>query len=358
MRLLLLAALAFVAWAAPGQAAAQPALACQAGTLSALRACIAQAEPGARIALTQDITCRGVQECCPGGAAPLRLTGTPASVTLDGQGHTFRRTAGQRSCQAVVIRAAPGLTIANLTFDEDRAAPPCELADKPCPSTLDIGNTQGLTLDGVRVLWGKGYVVRIWSAANIAIRRTEIADAGIIALYAGHYKYGPTTNILIENSRILRARTNGIALQGADGAVVRNTRFEGNHWHGLWPVPHIPGGITPGGQLLFAQGTGMRAENNIFVGSNCANCKPSQLVTALEIGEGPDSPGVSNLAITGNRICHSNPGWAIYHNPGAPLGTATVANNRISGYTGTDNLRGPVSRSNNIIAHGDSCPGS
>lgn len=357
VRLLLLAALAFLAGAVPGQAATQSAPSCQAGTLSALRACIAQAQPGAHIALTQDITCRGVQECCPGGAAPLRLTGFQ-SLTLDGKGHSFLRTAGQHSCQAVVVRNAPGLTIANLTFDEDRASPPCELADKSCPSTLDIANTRGLTLDGVRVLWGKGYVVRIWSAADIAIRRSEIADAGIIALYAGHYKYGATSNILVETSRFLRARTNALAFQGADNAVVRNNRFEGNHWHGLWPIPHIPGGINPGGQLLFAQGTNMRVENNVFVGANCANCTPSNLVTALEIGEGAHGPGVANLAITGNRICHANPGWAIYHNPGAPPGTATVANNRVSGYTGIDNLRGDVTRSGNTIAHGDTCPAS
>lgn len=355
MRLVLASALALLAWAAAGTATAQPAT-CQADSLAALRACIAQAQPGLRIAFTRDVSCRGVQECCPGGAAPLRLTGTPP-LTIDGQGHSFRRTAGQRGCQAVVIRNAPGLALVNLTFDEDRSAPPCELADKPCPATLDIGNTRGLTLDGVRVLWGKGYVVRIWSAADITIRRSEIADAGIIGLYAGHFRYGPTTNLLVEHSRILRARTNGIALQGVDNAVVRNTRFDGNHWHGLWPVPNIPGCISPGGQLLFAQGTGMRAENNVFVGANCANCTPSPLVTALEIGEGQDSPGVADLAITGNRICHANPGWAIYHNPGSPPGTATVANNRISGYTGVDNLRGNVTRTGNTVAHGDTCPG-
>jgi len=355
VRLLLAAALALLAWAAPGEATAQPAT-CQAGSLAALRACIAQAQPGARIALTQDITCRGTQECCPGGAAPLRLTGTPP-LTLDGQGHTLRRTAGQRACQAAVIRNAPGLVLTNLTFDEDRAAPPCELADKPCPATLDIGNTAGLTLDGVRVLWGKGYVVRIWTASDITIRRSEIADAGIIGLFAGHFRYGPTTNILVENSRFLRARTNGLAFQGADNAVVRNSRFEGNHWHGLWPVPNVAGGITPGGQLLFAQGTNMRAENNVFTGTRCGNCTPSQLVTAFEIGEGKDSPGVADLAITGNRICYTHGGWAIYHNPGSPPGPATVANNRVSGYTAVDNLRGPVSRSGNVIAQGEACPG-
>jgi hypothetical protein len=356
MPLLRAAALALLAWAAaPAPAQAQPAT-CAADSLSALRACIAQSAPGTRIALTQDLTCRSAQECCPGGAAPLRFTGTPG-LTLDGQGHTFRRTAGQRACQAVVVRNAPGLTLANLTFDEDQAAPPCELGQRPCASTLDIGDTKGLTLDGVRVLWGKGYVVRIWTASDVTIRRSEIADAGIIGLYAGHFKYGPTTNLLIEDSRFLRARTNGVALQGADIATIRGSRFEGNHWHGLWAIPHIPGGIHPGGQLYISQGTGVRAENNVFTATRCGNCTPSQLVTAFEIGEGKDSPGVTDLTITGNRICYTHGGWAIYHNPGSPPATATVANNRVSGHTATDNLRGDVTRSGNSFAHGEACPG-
>ena len=49
--------------------------------------------------------------------------------------------------------------------------------------------------------------------------------------------------------------------------------------------------------------------------------------------------------------------FSIYHNPGSPPGAATVADNRVSGYTAVDNLRGPVSRSGNVIAQGEACPG-
>lgn len=334
-------------------AAAQPA-ACQVSDPASLRACMAGLAPGARVVFTRDVTCRSTAECCPGGVAPLRIAG-PANVAIDGQGHTLRRTAGQKACQALVVRNAPGLTIARLTFDEDRAAPPCELADKPCAATLDIGNTKGLVLDRIRVLFGKGYVVRVWDAADITLRRSEIADAGIIGFYAGHFKYGPTTNLAIEDSRFLRARTNGVALQGVDGAVLRGNLFHNNHWHGLWPVPNIPGGITPGGQLLLAAGSDMRVEANTIAGGNCANCTPSKLVTAIEVGEGPNAPGARGVTIAGNRICHDGPGMAIYHNPGAPSGPASVTANRFSGYTGVDNLRGPVARASNTIAHGDSC---
>jgi len=347
---------ALVGTPANAQAPAVPASStCAVADLTTLRECLRTAMPGGRIVFTRDVVCRTAQECCPGGAAPIRIAGL-AGVTLDGQGHALRREAGQKSCQAVVVRHATDITIANLTFDEDNAAAPCELAEKSCPSTLDLGASQGLTLDRVRVLSGKGYVVKLWTVTDFTMRRSEIADAGIIAFYAGHYKYGASARLTIDDSRFLRARANGMALQGVDDVVLRGNRFQGNHWHGLWPVPNVPGGITPGGQLLLAQGSRMSVEGNVFVGSDCGNCKPSKLVTAIEVGEGPDSPGVKELSITANRVCHDGPGMAIYHNPGAPGGEAKVTGNRFSGFTGVDNIRGPVTRAANIIAHGDTCP--
>jgi hypothetical protein len=334
-------------------AAAQPD-ACRAADPASLRGCMAALAPGGRVVFTRDITCRSAAECCPGGAAPMRIVGH-GGVAIDGQGHSLRRIAGQKACAAVVVRNAPDLTIANLTFDEDKAAAPCELGEKPCAHTLDIGNTRGLVLDRIRVLSGKGYVVRVWNAADVTMRRAEILDAGMIGFYAGHSRFGATTNLTIENSRFVRARTNGVALQGVDGAVLRGNLFHNNHWHGLWPVPGVPGGITPGGQLLLAAGSRMVAEGNTIAGGNCGNCTPSKLVTAIEVGEGAHAPGVRDLTIAGNRICHDGPGMAIYHNPGAPAGPASVTANRFSGYTGVDNLRGPVARAANVIAHGDTC---
>ena len=352
MRFLALAALVLVGLS--GQAAAQGA-ACIVSDAASLRACMRDAAAGGRISFASDVVCRSAGECCPGGMAPMRIMGI-AGLTIDGNGHTLRREAGQKSCAAMVVRNSPNLTVANLTFDEDAKAAPCELKDKPCASTFDIGNTKGVLMDRVRVLSGKGYVIKLWTVDDFTFRRSEVADAGIIGFYAGHFRYGASHRLVLEDSSFLRARANGVALQGVDDAVVRRNRFEGNHWHGLWPVPNVPGGITPGGQLLLGQGTRMTVEGNTFVGENCGNCTPSKLVTALEIGEGADSPGVKELRITGNRICHSSPGMAMYHNPGSPPGEALVSGNRISGFTGVDNLRGPVTRGGNAIAHGDVCP--
>ena len=284
----------------------------------------------------------------------MRITGL-ADVTIDGQGHTLRREAGQKSCQALVIRHAPGATITNLIFDEDRATPPCALEEKSCPSTLDLGATSGISLNAIRVRWGKGYVVKLWTVTDFTMRDSEIADAGIIGFYAGHYRYGASARLTIETSRFLRARANGMALQGADDVVLRSNRFEGNHWHGLWPVPNVPGGITPGGQLLLAEGSRMTVEGNTFVGADCGNCNPSRHVTAIEVGEDANSPGVRDLVIVENRMCNAGPGFAIYHNPGAPSGAARIEGNRFSGFTGVDNIRGPVARAGNTIAHGDTC---
>lgn len=327
---------------------------CSVSDVASLRACMAGAGAGARISFARDVVCRSEGECCPGGMALFRIMGL-GDVSIEGNGHTLRREAGQKKCAAMVVRNSPKLAVSNLVFDEDSRAAPCELKDKPCASTFDIGNTKGVLMDRVRVLFGKGYVIKLWTVEDFTFRRSEVADAGIIGFYAGHFKYGASRRVVIEDSRFLRARTNGVALQGVEDAVVRGSRFEGNHWHGLWPVPHIPGGITPGGQLLLAQGARMVAEGNTIVGANCGNCTPSKLVTALEIGEGPDSPGVADLRIVGNRICNVGPGMAMYHNPGAPGGAAVVSGNRISGFTGVDNLRGPVTRGGNAIRHGDSC---
>ena len=349
----ILAVIAALLLGLSGQAAAQGA-ACTVSDGASLRACLAAATAGGRIDFARDVVCRSAGECCPGGLALMRVMNV-ADLTIDGKGHTLRREAAQKSCAVLVVRNAPNLTVANLTFDEDSRAAPCELKDKPCASTFDIGNTKGVLMDRVRVLSGKGYVIKLWTVDDFTFRRSEVADAGIIGFYAGHFRYGASHRLVLEDSRFVRARANGVALQGVDDAVVRRNRFEGNHWHGLWPVPNVPGGITPGGQLLLGQGTRMTVEGNVFTGANCGNCNPSKLVTALEIGEGPDSPGVKDLRITGNRICNNAPGMAMYHNPGSPGGEATVSGNRISGFTGVDNLRGPVARSGNAIAQGETC---
>ena len=349
---LLFALLALIALTAA--VSAQPA-ACVVSDLASLRACIGGAAPGARISFARDVACRSAGECCPGGLALLRIMGV-AGVSIDGNGHTLRREAAQKQCAALVVRNSPNLTMTNLTFDEDARAAPCELADKPCASTFDIGNTKGVLMDRVRVLFGKGYVIRLWTVEDFTFRRSEVADAGIIGFYAGHFKYGASHRVVLEDSRFLRARANGVALQGVDDAVVLRNRFAGNHWHGLWPVPNIPGGITPGGQLLLGQGTRMTVQDNSFAGNNCGNCNPSKLVTGLEVGEDAQSPGVKDLRITGNRICNTSPGMSIYHNPGANLEGAVVSGNRVSGFTGVDNLRGPVTRAGNVIAQGETCP--
>jgi hypothetical protein len=328
---------------------------CSVADMASLQLCVRSAAPQGRIVFTADVVCTTAQECCPGGAAPLRLSGI-AGLVIDGQGRTLRRRAGQKACQALVVRNAPNLTIANLTFDEDEAAPPCELAEKPCPPTLDIGSTTGVLLDGVRVLWGKGYVVKLWTVADFTMQRSEVADAGIIGFYAGHFRYGASRNITIEGSRFLRSRTNGVAIQGADDVVLRDNVFAGNHWHGLWPVANVAGGITSGGQLLLAQGARMVVAGNRFTGGGCGNCVPAgQIVTAIEVGEGPNSPGVHGLAINGNRICRSGPGMAIYNNPGAATSAVTITGNRFGGYTGMDNVRGNVVRAANAITPGETC---
>ena len=184
MRLLALAVLVLVQLS--GQAAAQGA-GCSVSDAATLRECMLGAAAGGRISFAKDVVCRSAGECCPGGMAPIRVMGI-AGLTIDGQGHSLRREAAQKSCAAMVVRNSPNLTVANLTFDEDATAGPCALEDKPCANTFDIGNTKGVLMDRVRVLSGKGYVIKLWTVDDFTFRRSEVADAGIIGFYAGHFR--------------------------------------------------------------------------------------------------------------------------------------------------------------------------
>ena len=233
-----------------------------------------------------------------------------------------------------------------MTFDEDQTTAPCELADKPCASTVDFASSQDLTLERVKIAWGKGYVVRIWNVQGFALRQSEITDAGIIGLYAGHYRYGASARITIEGTTIARARANGAAFQGADDVELRNNRFIGNHWHGLWPV--AAGGITPGGQLLIGQGSRIAVTSNRFEGGDCRDCRPSRFVPALELGEDGKAPGVHGLTISGNLMCHAGGGLAIDQNPETTVTGAAILGNRLSGFTRPDGIAGTVRREGNI----------
>ena len=215
-----------------GQAAAQG-LACTVNDLASLRACMGSAAAGGRISFAKDVVCRSVGECCPGGLALVRVMNI-AGLAIDGKGHSLRREAAQKSCAAMVVRNSPNLTVANLTFDEDAKAAPCALSDKPCASTFDIGNTKGVLMDRVRVLFGKGYVIKLWTVDDFTFRRSEVADAGIIGFYAGHYRFGASHRLVLEDSSFLRARTNGVALQfdtsnrlSNTNDIAANTQFAG-----------------------------------------------------------------------------------------------------------------------------------
>lgn len=331
--------------AAPTRAAERT---CMIGDLAALGRCFGHAPAYSRFVFTADLRCTTAATCCPGGRSPMRLQNLSGRV-IEGGGHVFRREAGQRACPALVLRHVERVALRDLVFDEDGRAPPCELAAKHCAATLDISLARAVTLEDVRVFGGKGYAVRVWNSADFTFDRSAVIGAGIIGLYVGHYRFGPTRGVRITDSVFADNRTNGIALQGvlpdqrgADGrswpVLVQGNVLVDNHWHGLWP---IPGGVTTGGQLLVADGSDIVVRDNIFSGHPCGNCFRSRHVAAVEIAEPGGAPGVAGLAIRDNVALGIDETAAAFHvNVGARVSGLEISGNRVEGFPYVDDSRG------------------
>jgi hypothetical protein len=205
-------------------------------------------------------------------------------------------------------------------------------------------------MDKVQIYYGKGYVVRVWKTDGFVFNNSLISDAGIIGIYVGHYKFGPSSNVVIDNSIIAHSRTNGIALQGVSDALISHSVLSGNHWHGLWGVPNVPNGITTGGQLYVGDGRNIRVIDNIIANGACGNCKPAgQVVGPVEVGDiAPPPAGVFGLEIEGNLLL-DGVRHAIRHNPGTAILDEQVTNNRAVGFSVLDSESPPAFRSQNDL---------
>ena len=230
-----------------------------------------------------------------------------------------------------------------------------ELDVPKCPNTVFINTSADVRLDNVHIYFGKGYVVRAWHTNGFAFVRSSLAESGIIGLYVGHFKFGPSKNIVIADSVIARSRTNGIALVGAyatdaaDPVLVIDNVLNANHWHGLWPVRGVKGGIAAGGQLLVADGADIRINGNIEADAICEKCKPARTATAIEIADQAAPPGgVRGLTIDHNWLLNGV-GVAIYQNPGMMASGIAVDHNRLVGFRYLDGIKTPASRQDNML---------
>jgi hypothetical protein len=351
---LIQAALAENGVAAPSNGGPPP---CAIRDLASLKACFAKPEGANRFVFEADVACGSDDECCAGDKGSILRLVSQHNKIIDGAGHSFRRRGGQRRCPAIQAVKSEGVIVNNLSLDEDEAAPPCELADANCPATIEINTSRNVKLDGVHVYFGKGSVVHVVKTNGFIFTHSSISEAGIIGLSVGHFQYGPSSNVVIEDSVIAHSRTNGVALEGAisdDPAapvLIRRTILSGNHWHGLWPVANVAGGITSGGQLLVGDGRNIHVENNVFAGGACKNCKPDgQTVTAIEISDQASPPGgVYGLTIHHN-VFLNGVGVAIAQNRGTALSDITISDNRVIGYSRLDLVAAPASRAGNSLA--------
>ena len=305
-----------------GMAAVHAAGTCTAGNIAQLRACADNLSSYDGIALSADMVCTGADCCAGNGGALIGINGLSGKV-FDGGGHKILRQANQRTCPAVGISQASNVTVRNAVFDEDLNAAPCDPTDN-CVSTVDVSGSSNVTLDTVTVSNGKAYVVRGWGVNGFMVRNAAVLNAGIIGIYVGHDDYAPSYKIGIYNSSIIGSRTNGIAIESANGvqdgdnAIVGNV-IEGNHWHGLWRDAN--GAIFPGGQLLIVMANHLLVKDNSIGDGYCDTCGPNT-IGGIELGAAEHPNALHHIQVVNNLI-YNQTGNAAYVNQGVNLDSST-----------------------------------
>jgi hypothetical protein len=324
---------------------------CDITDIASLKRCVAERDKYDQLSLQRDVSCTSASDCCGAGNAPLIQLDNVSRRVFDGNGHTIRRGAGTLACNAIRVGKSDDVVIRNLTIDEGERAPPCELAMKGCPETILVTNSKQVRIDNTHIYFGKGYVVNAWGTDGFAFVRSSLSESGIIGLYVGHFKFAPSKNVVIAESVMARSRANGIALQGAYSddprapVLVIGNFLNRNHWHGLWPVPNVVGGITTGGEMLVADGSNVRVAGNIIGDAACENCVPrGQSVTGIEFADvGPAPAGVHGLEIDDNYF-YNGFNSAIVQNGGSIATDLVIDDNRVDGYDQLDRVLAPGAR--------------
>lgn len=325
---------------------------CEITDIPSLKRCIAQRGEFDQLSLRKDLMCTSADECCGPNKGPLIQLDDSSRRVFDGNGHVVHHAPGALVCNLVQISRGEDIVIKNLTIDEGEHVAPCELAMKDCPHTILVTNSRNVRIDNTHIYYGKGYVVYVWTTDGLVFVRSTLSESGMIGLYVGHFKYGASKNVVIAESVFAGTRTNAIALQGADSdnpqspVLVIGNVVNRNHWHGLWPVPNVPGGVTTGGQVLAGDGSNMRIADNIIGDGNCENCVPrGQYVNAIEFADVVPAPGgVRGLTIDDNYLYNGTKA-AIRYDPGSRASDVNITNNRLHGFTELDSATIPVTRS-------------
>ena len=328
---------------------------CDITDIPTLKRCVAQLAQYDQFSLRQDLACTSASDCCGSGNGPLIPFDKVDRYVLEGNGHIIHHGPGALVCATIGITLASNILVKNLAIDEDQSIPPCELAVKSCPNTISVDRAKNTRLDDVHIYFGKGDVIQVWGSDGFVLIRSSLSDSGIIGVYVGHYKFAPSKNVVIADCVIARSRTSSIALQGAyasdpaDPVLLIGNVINQNHWHGLWPNPTVPNGISTGGQVLLADGSNIRMTGNIVADGACQNCNPPNPAGAIEISDQAAPPGgVRGLTIDHNFLYNAG-GWAIGQNRGMLLSDVTITDNRIEGYPRMDVMASPARRERNIL---------
>lgn len=284
---------------------------CAASTLAQLQECI---KSDTQVSIANDIAVSG----CP----TRILVNNVNNLTLNGNGFTITRTAGQQDCTLLNIVNSSNVEINQLAFNDNPNVAPCAVGDK-CARMIEVTDSSNVAFIKSSIKYAKSYTIYTTRVNGFKFIESELSDAGILGLYIGHGD-NPSSNVVISNSVFRRNATNAVAVLGGTEVEISNNIFDNNHREGRWPVSAQYGeGFTGGGQLYLARGSNVQVTGNTFENGRCDNCKGG--VHAIELSEPNRSTSLFDITISGNEIA-AHTGSNIYTNVGAVVADLVIDN--------------------------------
>ena len=289
---------------------------CLVSDIQQLHACLDNLADYTTVALTQDVVCTD-DLCCN-----LRIVNQARKV-LDGNGYRLTRSAPeqQRRCSALTITATSGITVQNLTVDEQGDGVGCPAPPNPeapgCAATVRVLNSVDTAFHRFTVLHAKAYAVAVDTSAGLVFdQESHVDGSGLQGLYIVN-----TRPIRVADSHFTNVATNALFVALADG-VIENNVFRGNHHHGRYRCGE---GVCPGGQVLLQRADHLLFRRNVVRNGWCDNCI-NHAVQGLELSNGTNA-ALDEVEITENVFENNSYAGIFYSGAGQASATCFIHDN-------------------------------
>jgi hypothetical protein len=283
---------------------------CNIYDMASLQNCVAQGLAVDTYSFQSDVACWGT-DCCT-----MLNVSHRSGVTIQGNGRLIARRSQQKVCPAILVNYSSNVSINSLQIDEDEAAARC-LGDEACPGTIEIRNSENVTLESVGVYHAKKVGVGANDTDGFVLNNSTISNAGVLGVFVGDQAESgkPARNISVKNSVISHTGVNGVtfwnvtAPSGGGDNYITNNIIDNNHYVGGYYTPTFSPYFNNGGQLFIKAAQWTYVANNLIANGGCDSCRGfSPLgghysgIPAIEVGPGT----LSYTRFHANRVRNSN----------------------------------------------------